>query len=293
MQHHDYQTITSVMKKFCNELKIPIPVGDELARFHENVLQMADPSSRALMMLHLDFDTLWQQQNQPYYLLYPSILPLLTKLKLDKVTGDNITLPHGLQSLLLRFPVGGELRSVWLCHRKIRHSVGSDVVCRGLVIGIDHGELDATGNQPVYLIRAFPLDSRPVEESLDALPASWTASTGKQLDPQEVANAVRIACMLCLMGNDPDLVQPEVLSKDLPKLTPDRLDDMVARARRRGKVGWTVGREFESCPHYRRSHPALMWTGVGRTVPRIVMRKGTIVHREKVTQIPTGYGAVK
>ena len=27
-------------------------------------------------------------------------------------------------------------------------------------------------------------------------------------------------------------------------------------------------------PHYRRPHPALVWTGHGRAVPRIVLRKG-------------------
>ena len=48
----------------------------------------------------------------------------------------------------------------------------------------------------------------------------------------------------------------------------------VDRARRRGKLGWNVGARIEVMPHYRRPHPALVWTGPGRAVPRIVMRKG-------------------
>jgi hypothetical protein len=42
-------------------------------------------------------------------------------------------------------------------------------------------------------------------------------------------------------------------------------------------------------PHYRRPHPALVWTGHGRAVPRIVMRKGTVVHREMLARVPTGF----
>jgi len=40
---------------------------------------------------------------------------------------------------------------------------------------------------------------------------------------------------------------------------------------------------------YRRLHPALVWTGHGRTVPRIVLRKGSVVHRDVLAQAPTGF----
>jgi hypothetical protein len=44
-----------------------------------------------------------------------------------------------------------------------------------------------------------------------------------------------------------------------------------------------------SCWYYRRPHPALVWTGHGRTVPRIIMRKGSVVHREVLAPVPTGF----
>ena len=31
------------------------------------------------------------------------------------------------------------------------------------------------------------------------------------------------------------------------------------------------------------------WTGTGRAIPKIVMRKGTIVHKQTVGNVPTGY----
>ena len=51
-----------------------------------------------------------------------------------------------------------------------------------------------------------------------------------------------------------------------------------------------VGQQIEVMPHYRRPHPALVWTGHGRAVPRIVMRKGSVVHREVLARVPTVFG---
>ena len=48
----------------------------------------------------------------------------------------------------------------------------------------------------------------------------------------------------------------------------------VDKAHRRGKVGWNVGRHIEVAPHYRRPHMALVWTGTGRAVPKIVPTAG-------------------
>jgi len=33
----------------------------------------------------------------------------------------------------------------------------------------------------------------------------------------------------------------------------------------------------------------LVWTGHGRAVPRIVPRKGSVVHREVVEKVPSGF----
>ena len=62
------------------------------------------------------------------------------------------------------------------------------------------------------------------------------------------------------------------------------------KAHRRGKVGWDVGRQVEVMPHYRRPHLMLAWTGPGRAVPKIVPRRGSIVHRSAVEKVPSGFG---
>jgi len=292
VQHHNYTTIAAVTKKFCKMHGQPVPTREEHLANLVQARKTMEPSSHMMMQLHWEFDELWEAGKSPYYLLFPSLIPMLSKLHLDRVTGENIKLPHNLTSLLIRFPEGyGEVRSIWMFERPMHRECGGTEVGRGLVLGIDHGELDATAQQPVYLIRAFPLDERPIEECLDALPVSWTASEGKQLDPQEIINAVRVACTVCLLGEDKEIVQPEVLTKDQRKVCQDNVDRLVDKAKRRGKFGWSIGRSVETMPHYRRPHLALVWTGPGRKIPKIVMRSGSIVHREVVEKVPTGYGS--
>ena len=98
---------------------------------------------------------------------------------------------------------------------------------------------------------------------------------------------VSLVTTLCLLGDNPELITPSILTKDEGS-TRD-LTGLVEKARRRGKIGWEVGRDIEVAPHIRRPHPALVWTGEGRTTPRIVLRKGFVVHRSKIEALPTGY----
>ncbi len=64
----------------------------------------------------------------------------------------------------------------------------------------------------------------------------------------------------------------------------------VDKAHRRGKVGWNVGKRMEVVLHYRRPHMALVWTGRGRAVPKVVPRRGSVVHRDKLEKVPRGFG---
>jgi len=83
---------------------------------------------------------------------------------------------------------------------------------------------------------------------------------------------------------------PDVLSKDRAKFADTGEQKYIDKAHRHGKVGWNVGRQIEVAPHYRRPHMTLVWTGRGRAVPRVVPRRGSVVHREKVERVPSGFG---
>ncbi len=45
---------------------------------------------------------------------------------------------------------------------------------------------------------------------------------------------------------------------------------------------------IEMIPHWRRLQPALVWMEKGRSVPKIVMRKGSVVYRGVVEKVPGG-----
>jgi hypothetical protein len=74
---------------------------------------------------------------------------------------------------------------------------------------------------------------------------------------------------VCLLADDPEVITPDVLADDRDKYEASGDRKYVEKARRRGKLGWNVGAKIEVMPHYRRPHPALVWTGHGRALPRI------------------------
>ena len=105
-----------------------------------------------------------------------------------------------------------------------------------------------------------------------------------------VLDCLRLCATLCLLADDPSVIEPDVLAKDQARFRQTGDEKYIDKAHRRGKVGWNVGRRMEVVPHYRRPHMALVWTGRGRAVPKVVPRRGSVVHREKVERVPSGYG---
>jgi hypothetical protein len=64
----------------------------------------------------------------------------------------------------------------------------------------------------------------------------------------------------------------------------------VDNAHRHDKMGWDVGKRVEVIPHFRRPHVTLVWTGARRVVPKIVPRRGSVVHWDAVEKLPSELG---
>jgi hypothetical protein len=164
---------------------------------------------------------------------------------------------------------------------------------QGLSILIDVGETMGDGKDfgvPIYTYRKFRRqDGLTVEKSLQELGSNELAELGVQIPEDLIADCVRLCCTLCLLEDDASVIEPDVLSKDRMRYEQTGDEKYVQKAHRRGKVGWHVGRHIEVIPHYRRPHLMLAWTGKGRSVPKIVPRKGSIVHREVVEKVPSGF----
>lgn len=296
MKFHEYEPIIVSARRVAKKMGVSPPDRETLAKLLEAQEQVsrggreAEPRNldESLTALHWQFDSTWVEERRPYYSVYPSLIKMLTKIDLSKVSSKQMVLPQGLTSLSIRLPqgheIGGEVRSVWIHQNSL---YVDDKYVPGIALGIDHGEISE--GTPVYLMRTFPQSDLSIEDELEDLPKSAREHQGKQLSFDHNLAAIRLACTVCLMGNDSDILSPEVLSKDADRACDQNIELLVEKARRRGKVGWTLGKNMETIPHYRRPHPFLAWTGTGKKIPKIVMRSGSIVHRKAVEAVPTGF----
>ena len=99
---------------------------------------------------------------------------------------------------------------------------------------------------PLHTYINLPLEAgMSLEQSLKALPYDLSAFKGMVL-PEEIArNCAWLICAICLLENDPSLIEPDVLNRDQGKNgTPAIID----RAKRRGKYGWNIGKGIEVIP---------------------------------------------
>jgi len=248
----------------------------------------------------------WIALKRPYYSVWPKIVPLLCKLDLSKVISSQIKLP--LDTICLRFAQdvpsildfdwGGKrwnVRCVMASMQPVTSGPGTPLG-RGITIWTDFGETVSRPDGikvPVFEFRNFPLrDEYTVDVAIHHLPWHQSKDQGVQPPMKVLDDIVRLVCTICLMGNDPDLIEPDILSADQEKYNSGDavlIERLIDKAKRRGKFGFNVGRNLDVSPHYRRAHPALMWTGHGRIVPRVVMRKGAMIHRDLVEKVPTGH----
>ncbi len=243
------------------------------------------------------FEHDWETARRPYYNLYPAIVPMLVRLNLAV---DSSFIKPPLPVFVIRLPQGPH--PITFVDRGREYHIRSMLVAvseglkaprgllPGIVIWMDTGERETApdgSTVPVHTYINLPVTTgMTLEESLHALPYDPTMFRGMVLPEETRTACVRLVCTLCLLDNDPELIEPDVLNRDAGK---PMTEAVIDRAKRRGKFGWNIGKGIEVIPHMRRPHPALVWIGHGRTTPRIVFRKGCLVHRDALKRIPTGY----
>jgi hypothetical protein len=240
-------------------------------------------------------ESFWLEDHAPYYCVWPSIIPMLCKLRLNIDAG---LIKPPMRALLVRLPE--EKNPLAWKHEGRQHEIqtillteanvsGSDGLTAWMDIG-ERAEMPDGSLMPVYTYRNIRTTAgRTVEMDLDELADALSLGVGLRIPRDTEIECLRLVCTLCLIAKDPELITADVLNKDRGKYA-DTLDPKyVAKAIRRGKHGWHVGAGLEVIPHVRRPHPALQWYGPGRTQCKIIMRKGSIVHREKMVRMPTGH----
>jgi hypothetical protein len=110
---------------------------------------------------------------------------------------------------------------------------------------------------------------------------------------------MKVFALLSLLDDSSTLLEREVLAADRQKFAESGDAKYVEKAIRRGVNAWNVGAKLgqpagsgrEVAAHYRQSHFAIRYMGRGTEtkVARLRPIKGTFVHRDKITEVPTGY----
>jgi len=243
----------------------------------------------------------WYRNSQPYFKLWPAIVPNAVKIKFDINCEllPNPPLPAMLIRLDERFK-HSSLRTILFSMSDAIHET-LPTNSRQLVVLHQNDGSDVPGFQGLIL--------RPGESVEDVMnrslhpPSSISMLDGKRYDFHDADSeyemnspgnlALKIAIFVMLLAEDKLIIQPDVLSKDRQRFDnstdPEERQRLIDKARRHGIVVFRVGEQYETIPHYRRPHPALYHVGKGRKEQRIVFRSGCVVHRDKMTKVPTGY----
>lgn len=295
-----------------------VPRQMDWRQFYTEVRQLVGPKDGMLSYdpftpMIMQTEQKWWQNRRPYYNVWPSIIPALTKVKLD-LKSTHIKFPEPV--LAIRFPINAD-HPLRFWHEGVEYPLRSMMVYddyqhshpwktrdgliheeKALLLWMDvndeyemnnpyKGKMKWISKLARVILKG---DDLTVEDSFRKLAESPSCWTGVVYPNDFVLDCARLACTLALMADDPEVVEPVVLEADVDKWEKTHDPTLVDKAIRRGNYGWNVGKSVEVVPHVRSASPAaLYWTGKGRTVPKVRFRKGSIVHRRKLTVVPTGY----
>lgn len=264
------------------------------ANFYAVAIPAHEANGRATTVPILENELLWIKNLRPYYKVYPAILDSLCRLKLD-VKYECPDIPQG--QLSIRFAVGHEpgtksgfkISSLFLANGIGRRASKE---FKMMIVAANVLNQDGKPDFVRFMIDTIPDNVKSIEESLEiGDPNNNTPSTNKGVQ----ALATRIALTVCMLEHDPDIITPEILSKDEQRYR-DESDEWKRkaeeRARKRGKVGWSIGKKFQekaNSPHYTNPHFAIRHTGPGGKIPKIVPVKGYWTGKDKLTKVPTGH----
>lgn len=244
----------------CNGKRLGSP-----ADFYNKILPLLDAKGvDPLDLLCSAAEDVWYICQRPYYKVWPAIYNSLIRLNLS-IPCNHLDIPKGRKGCFaIRFLTKNDDRRALLVF-----SIHNSILVAEAV-------KDAIERRPVLKIPTNINDN--IEDVLQSINASEESYTN-----------LKIALTILLLHNDPSIIEPDVLVKDIRRYERTKDEKYVKKARRHGIVGWHVGKAFEVMPHIRRPHPHLYWTGKGRKIPRIKFVKLCIVHRKKVTTVPAGY----
>jgi hypothetical protein len=284
VEFHEYRTLWGSFKQHFPESTISDFYGEvrELGAIESIRGNRFGPSTANQAIA----EQTWLEEGRPYFKIYPDMIHLLLKTKMD-VPSQYLRCPF--KSFCLRFPKGHqipeltqdgyEIRAILIdeSQNELDFTTAKIKPHRSIIAWMDFGEDEKNfpeRDMGVYVpvvtyTQLKAVDDKSIE---DCICRNVEGTEGRVCDEGvpitlEMTDACfRIAVAICFLATGADqIVEPDVLSKDLPRYIGS--DDkalkkrLVEKAHRRGKKGWTVGREIKFPYHRQESHDA---TGAGR-----------------------------
>lgn len=286
MKWHEYPTLlksAAISRGIANWT--PRQIFSEL----RNVFTGSESAANTIAQIYSEMK--WIESDRPYYELWPSVGEAFMSVDLERLKCDDIHLP--LPQLLVRMPVGKELQISQ--KMKMRSLLAMEMPSdglnpRGLIVCINDGStLEINGHDvAIHTLNCVKMVSGTniYEHILAGRAKPYSQDV---IDYEAVDNATRLVCTLCLLKDNPDLIEPLPLEKDLKKWEETHDPNLILKAEKRGKRGWAIGKRIETAPGFRRPHFAIRWCGKGRTDPRVRPIKGCLVNRRKVEEVPTDW----
>lgn len=238
----------------------------------------------------------WKFDRRPYYSIYPKIVDSLIKTPLTVACKD-LKFPTPANTLLLRLARGHELDGIiktifisTVCEETNTHNkiifMLMERMDTNYEVALLSGRPDCTLEELITEKSQFSVDDSVVGVTEDG----WEKHT---------AMGMRLSLGVALLDQDPEVIRPDVLERDRSRLDetidPAVMQRLMDRAHQRGKVGWVIGEctdtesTREVAAHYRRGHWGFRWAGPGKSRLKWTKIKGSIVRRDKMTEVPTGY----
>lgn len=223
-------------------------------------------------------EDVWYGCDRQYYKVWPAMASVLMRLNLD-FPGDSLDLDG--TCMLVRFAEGHEAKH-------------GDITLRSVLGYL--GDVEGLEGRCLCAMATYMVPEKTTEQIQVTFIRLSPESIQKQLDrfanpSGRIDRGVPLKVLLTtmLLRKDPEFVKPDVLARHRDEFERTGDERLVKKAKEQGIVGWNVGKHFETIPHLRRPHLGIRWTGKGSTVPKVVPIRGAVVHRDRMTKVPTGH----
>jgi hypothetical protein len=223
---------------------------DEFFRYAERQMrrQKMDGHQREVELSRYRAEEVWLQFGRPYFKIWAGVIPLLANIGLE-VPPTYLRLPF--PAFVLRFPTDDnflridenyQVRSIMVIECKSADGQ------RNVMLWTDIGERLPNSWPLLHWSRLICRPDRTIEEAFSG--KAMPDLPGASVPDRVKCLCLRIAVSVCFLATGMDrLVEPDVLSKDLAAYCAaqnrgdeHRIKSIQARAVRRGKKGWNVGK---------------------------------------------------